>query len=277
MRQELSLFASQYGRSAMRQLLAGREYMLTVFRARTSLFSQGGAFGRVLHVEKQFRYCCSICGDAFGSKAARASHYSKVHGQAGTFSFVQGSLCLSCGREFHTTSRLRLHLRKVDCCGNRYLCSDISYMPWESIEDSELQQIPAIAVPFVRPFWAFLSPERAQTTAIEERAVSSEILCYHQFRGCSTFQSLVQVVLSIARHNPSILEGAGMAMCAVPFQMSSAEEALIRGLAHTTRLGESHQANFGQCRLLVSLHHYCYGPSDFNFQQLGRSFSRTCA
>ena len=277
MRQALSLFASHYGRTVRRQLLANRERFLAVFRARTSLFVQGGAFGRILHVVKQLRHCCSICGDAFGSKAARASHYSKVHGQAGIFSFVQGSLCMSCGMEFHTTARLRLHLRKVDCCGNRHLCADISFLKWEGVEDSELQQVPAVAVPFVRPFWAFLSPARTQITADVERAVSNEVLCYHRFRGCNTFQSLVQTVLSIARHTPSILEGAGMALCAVPFQMSLTEEGLIRGLIQASRLGESHQADFGHCRLLVSFDHFCYGPSDFNFQQLGKPFSHACA
>ena len=228
-------------------------------------------------IDKQPKFSCHVCGDVFGSKAARASHCSRVHGLAGLFSHVRGSICWSCGTEYHSTSRLRLHLRKVALCGVRHLESDLSYSPWKMTEAAHLQELPAIKVPFAQPFWARLHPIRASTCERAQHAVCNEVLCFHYFRNCSDFQQLVQTVLSLARSKPQVLEGAKLAFCAFTVELNQTQEALLRGLFSLKSLGDHHSAICDDCQMLVTNEYYCYGPYNFDYQQLGRSFTFACA
>ena len=134
----LGHLATGFCRTVRKHRLRQQATVIQRFRARTRLFAVEGGFGKIPELASQMKVFCNICGDAFANKAACASHKSRKHSVTGAFSGCFGSLCMVCCTEFHTTKRLRLHLRKTRVRGAVFLGSDVLHTKHELLESDIL-------------------------------------------------------------------------------------------------------------------------------------------
>ena len=267
-REELKRFTQRFSRKIRDVHLAARDHTLGVFRARTILFSRGGFFGTVKDYLPSENVACPECGAAFANKSACASHRSKVHGQAGVFARVFGTLCQCCSTEFHTTSRLRLHLRKVPSCGCCYAGSDVEFTAKEFVGDEILSDKPAVKVAFARPFWATLKPAHEEPVN-GQMTVHVAVKRYHLLRSCKSFSEVVRCVLACARFRAPLLQGVALATCALTFELEPTEYEVAKSIIQLPALPHFLELRFGDFKLHLLGNSYVYGPAAGNFRELG--------
>ena len=249
--------------------LQQKDKVLGWFRCRTRLFAVGGGFGRIPCIEQHANVSCNVCGALFATKAACASHKRKVHSIAGSFAGVFGSLCMACCTEFHTTQRLRLHLRKVEACGSCVLGSDLVHTAAELANEVGSEDMPAVRVSFAQPFWATLRPKRAIEEAYLGSSVCAEVQCFRHFSKCCNFVELLGMLVAISRQTPHAYCGARFAMCALKFDLEECQAGFVEGLLSCADLHSQTVFELGGFKLRIGDTQFCYGPKDFPFLELG--------
>ena len=208
---------------------------------------------------------CPVCGASFANKAACSAHRRKLHGEPGRFAGVFGSMCFCCGTEFHTTTRLCLHLQKVRC-GDCFTCSDTVFSAENFVDDPMLAEKPAVQVAYACPFWATLRPVDSDHTANGILAMNATVRSYNLLRSCRSFQDVLGCLVSVARFKPQLLT-AGFHLPYVPLVLSS-RMLSVRLYTRWYRLPTwDFKLSIQDCRFI-------YGPHSFNFAQLGVSCMR---
>eukprot|EP00439_Symbiodinium_sp_Y106_P048541 s310_g6.t1 len=103
-------------------------------------------------------FACQLCEVRCEGAAALASHMRSIHGRVARASqAASGSKCEVCCKEFWTTDRLKLHLRKNARCLNIVEAADLDQGPAIKAGFAHAWP-PAMAVFGPRPFWASLNP-----------------------------------------------------------------------------------------------------------------------
>ena len=126
-----------------------------------------------------------MCGELFQNAAAFGSHLSKVHAQGSAIGSIGGTSCEVCMKDFFSTKRLHLHLRKTQTCKRVYLESDVD-VDGPRGKGSVRAWQPATRVQGPANCWAHLRPV-ARGERVEEG------------RG----QTYVRILLALARSCPS--------------------------------------------------------------------------
>ena len=109
---------------------------------------------------------CSLCRFSARSLAALASHQRAVHGVAARAAIAAtGSKCEVCCKEFWTTKRLKLHLRKHEACLAAAEGADLDSGP-DIHGAHSFAWPPAMPVYGPKPFWATLTPSSAPLPVI---------------------------------------------------------------------------------------------------------------
>ena len=108
--------------------------------------------------ELESQFPCRTCGQLFQSAAAVASHMSRVHAQGSALRKIRGTACEVCMKEYFSTERLHLHLRKSQTCKLVYLESDVC-VDGPCVKGSFRAWQPATKVQGPVNFWAHLRPD----------------------------------------------------------------------------------------------------------------------
>ena len=158
-----------YRRACLRNRAAKQDAVLDRVKWLDALHASGGLSFQIKPGTVS-EFTCHICGVVCLTRASLASHRSRVHGELGMASTIQGTCCQRCGVEHWTTPRLRQHLRKRRSCLHSYLGSDLDYVAWEHSDQQALARRPAVKVSLARPFWFYLDPVPDATPATAQFA-----------------------------------------------------------------------------------------------------------
>ena len=62
---------------------------------------------------------CMPCRRPFATRSGQGAHFLRIHGRKAVYrSYIHGTFCQACGKEFHTKKRITMHLRWSErCCG----------------------------------------------------------------------------------------------------------------------------------------------------------------
>ena len=97
--------------SAFKQYLAREAVRLHLAQMHREAYRCTGYF------RSEYPWVCAPCSKGFGTKAGLATHFFAVHGRRAAYRYTaSGSVCRSCGRDFHGYPRLLLHLRASVKC-----------------------------------------------------------------------------------------------------------------------------------------------------------------
>ena len=103
---------------------------------------------------------CSLCGKIFNTAAKLSVHKHKQHkAMSEVYGYARGTSCLVCLKEYHSTNRLREHLRKTQDCLVRLRESEVAFPELqEDVSTGWFAFKPVIKLAGPSPWWATLKP-----------------------------------------------------------------------------------------------------------------------
>ena len=160
------IWTRAFSKACLRARQESQESLLFQWGKYEKAVSAGWIFLRYQQEEgEDASFPCPQCQFSARSAAALASHQRAVHGVAARADLAAvGSKCEVCCKEFWSTKRLKLHLRKHPACLSATEAADLSPRPALRGAHS-FAWPPAMPVHGPKPFWATLHPHPAPPPA----------------------------------------------------------------------------------------------------------------
>ena len=103
------------------------------FSCLTSYGFSPAASDGLLHASSsadQLRFGCMACRLSFSNSAGEGAHMNRAHGQVSRLRHLfDGTQCLACMKEYHSTAKLHAHLRRVTRCRQLLVGSNQCFVP----------------------------------------------------------------------------------------------------------------------------------------------------